>query len=194
MKKILSVVLFLTTLLCLQPAWAESQTLSLEGLSAEQIQQVQEKVNSVREEASPELSQMSKAVEVGRMLGAGLVATAKELGVAVNDFAKTDVGRGVAVVLLWKYVGSDAAGLLFGSLILISFVGLGLTLIFRGFRPSVTEEYSVVAVFGGLFVRRALVKRTVHNSEVMSDSQDTRVLSGGVLCFIGLLVGLNCIF
>lgn len=50
---------------------------------------------------------LRKWAEVGSAVGKGLVATASELGVEVNEFAKTGVGKLAIVLLIWKVMGSD---------------------------------------------------------------------------------------
>lgn len=44
-------------------------------------------------------------VDIGTSLGQGLAATARELGVAVNDFAKSPVGIIAIVLIVWNYMG-----------------------------------------------------------------------------------------
>jgi len=51
--------------------------------------------------------QLQKWAEVGSAVGKGLVATARELGVEVNEFAKTGVGKLAIVLLVWNVLGSD---------------------------------------------------------------------------------------
>lgn len=60
----------------------------------------------------------SEWIEVGERLGQGLAATARELGVAVNDFAKTPVGMVAIGLLVWNIMGSDIVhvGTAFGIL------------------------------------------------------------------------------
>lgn len=53
-------------------------------------------------------------VEIGEGIGAGLVATAERLGVAVNDFAGTPVGKLAIVLIVWSYLGSKIIGLTLG--------------------------------------------------------------------------------
>jgi hypothetical protein len=55
-------------------------------------------------------------VEIGRGIGAGLGEAARSMGVAVNEFAATPVGKMTMLVILWKFVGSDAVGIVFGLL------------------------------------------------------------------------------
>lgn len=58
--------------------------------------------------------------EIGEGIGSGLVATAEKLGIAVNDFANTPVGKLVLVLIVWNYMGSQ---------IVLIMTGLGLLFI-----------------------------------------------------------------
>lgn len=51
------------------------------------------------------VEQVSAYVSIGKELGSGLAATAKEMGVAVNDFAGTPVGKFAMVMIAWKLLG-----------------------------------------------------------------------------------------
>lgn len=48
-------------------------------------------------------------IDVGERLGSGLAATAREMGIAVNDFATTPIGKLTVIVLLWNFMGDDLA-------------------------------------------------------------------------------------
>jgi hypothetical protein len=89
------------------------------GLTAEQMKQVQEQADQLRA-ASPEaqtqatLERVQQYVEVGKGIGAGLGEAARSMGVAVNDFANTPVGRLTTFVIIWKVMGHDFLGILAG--------------------------------------------------------------------------------
>lgn len=53
-------------------------------------------------------------VEVGTALGEGLAGAAKALGTEVNEFSDTTVGKTTMFVIVWRYLGGDLVGLLFG--------------------------------------------------------------------------------
>jgi len=55
--------------------------------------------------ATPE--KLKEWAEVGSAVGKGLVATAKELGVEVNAFAQTGVGKLAIILIVWKVMGGD---------------------------------------------------------------------------------------
>lgn len=60
----------------------------------------------------------SEWIDVGEKLGKGLSATAREMGVEVNAFSQTPVGKLAVFLLVWNFFGSDLAKL--------SITGIGL--------------------------------------------------------------------
>ena len=172
----------------------ETQAVSLEGLSAEQVKQIQSQVQAARQNASPELSAVSKASEIGRMLGASLVATAREVGIAVNDFAKSDVGRIVTVVLVWKYIGHDILGVGVGLMFLLAGVPIGLCIARAAYIDQVNKEYAVATYLWGMFSRRVLVKKEVVKRDYLSESRGLQVAIGYGATALSVVIGLSCMF
>ncbi len=180
----------------LQPAMAAdtSTTLSTQGLSAEQVATIQKQIDAARREATPELSMMDKAVELGRVIGSGLVATARELGVAANDFARTDLGKTVMYILIWKYLGQDILGIAVGVPFIIAFCWFGWRLVRRASLERVTVEYTHVPVLFGLFSIKRVTKNELVKKDRLTDSEQVQQLAGYVLMAIGIVVGMNTIF
>ncbi len=58
--------------------------------------------------------EVSKWVDIGKNLGQGLAATAKELGITANELADTPVGMVAITVIIWNYMGESIIGILFG--------------------------------------------------------------------------------
>lgn len=58
--------------------------------------------------------EVSKWVDIGKNLGTGLNATAKELGLTANELAKTPLGVFVIILIAWNYMGESIVGILFG--------------------------------------------------------------------------------
>jgi hypothetical protein len=188
------VVALMFTMPGMAVAGSESSTVSLEGLSSEQVQKIKGDVDAARKNSSPELSAMDKAVSVGRMLGAGIVATAREVGVAVNDFAKSDVGRIVTAVLVWKYIGHDILGVVFGSIVLFAGVPLGLCIARSAYIKQVNKEYAVAKYLWGAFSLRVTVKNEVIKRDVLGDAASIRATVGYAVTLISFIVGMACIF
>lgn len=63
-------------------------------------------------------------VEIGEMIGKAFASTAKELGVAVNEFAETPVGKMTAGVIIWKLVGKDLIGFISGVVFFVILVSV----------------------------------------------------------------------
>lgn len=76
-------------------------------------------------------------VSIGTEIGSGLAATAKELGVAANDFANTPVGKLTAAIIVWHFIGDSAVHIVFGMLWLITLVPVWIVL-YRRISATVT--------------------------------------------------------
>lgn len=108
------------------PVFAQQQT-SAENVSQELNREIalmtdaekRELLTSVKDGTSS--GKVREWVEIGEGIGAGLVATAERLGVAVNDFAHTPVGKLAIVLIVWSYMGSQIIGLTVG----LSFLTIG---------------------------------------------------------------------
>jgi hypothetical protein len=195
MKKLLTGLL---AMLVLASAGAFAQTtVSVEGLSESQVKAIQAKVEEVKKEqraAIPELSMMDKAVELGRVIGSGLVATARELGIAANDFAKSDLGRVVMYILIWKYLGQDILGIVFGIPFMIAGVMIGLRMIRSARWETTAREYATTNVLWGLFTLKRLVKSEQTKRDTLSDTDTGQMVMGYVIFFLAVVAGLFIIF
>lgn len=58
-------------------------------------------------------------VKIGSNIGQGLAGAAKEMGVAVNDFANTPVGRMTTYLIVWHIVGGTLMHFIGGLLVWI---------------------------------------------------------------------------
>lgn len=63
---------------------------------------------------------VEKWINLGSNIGAGLAASAKELGVAASEFANTGTGKLVVWIIVWKTIGSSIAHILAGVLVLLA--------------------------------------------------------------------------
>ena len=66
-------------------------------------------------------------VKVGKMLG----GTAKELGIAANEFATSPLGIITMGLIIWNYAGSDLYGFILGTLWFIIFIPIWIMLFFK---------------------------------------------------------------
>ena len=62
---------------------------------------------------------VSQWVQLGADIGKGLAGAAKEVGVAANEFVNTPVGKWVAFLIIWHFMGSMAVHVGGGILILL---------------------------------------------------------------------------
>jgi hypothetical protein len=69
------------------------------------------------------LVQVERFARLGKDIGAGLGAAAKELGIAVNEFATTPTGKLTTALIVWHIMGGTIVHVLGGLLVWI--VGLG---------------------------------------------------------------------
>lgn len=89
---------------------------------------VQNKVKTVDE--------ATKWVNLGQSLGASVAATAKELGVAANDFVQTPVGQIASAVIIWKLIGRELVHV-FGSIV---FLIAGISIVTYLMKRALTTE------------------------------------------------------
>lgn len=71
---------------------------------------IQKEVKSV----SPD--DVQKWVNIGKNIGIGFAATAKELGIGIDELMKTDTGKIAMFLIVWHYIGETFVGYLFGGI------------------------------------------------------------------------------
>ena len=133
-------------------------------------------------------------VSIGQGLGAGIVAAAKELGVAANDFATTDLGKIVIFLLVWKLMGAQLMGTALGLALIVSSVWIGLRMVKTSEQKSEMVEYGQFSYLFGLFSIRRVIRKEVKRGERLSESQITKSVVGYLLMTIGSIVGLVVVF
>jgi len=77
------------------------------------------------------LEQVSKYAQLGQSIGAGLASTAKEMGIAVNDFANTPIGKIATIIIVFKLIGWEIIKITVGFLWFISMTTLWMYLFRR---------------------------------------------------------------
>lgn len=101
---------------------------STQGLTERQAAELATRAAELRDaNKNPEIAGISPKrvgewVDLGTNIGKGLGGAAKELGIAVNDFATTPVGMFTIAIIGWKFMGSAMMHILGAFTILI--VGL----------------------------------------------------------------------
>jgi len=71
------------------------------------------------------IKNVSEWVNLGSSIGKGLSSSAKELGVTVNEFSKTSVGKWTMFLIIFKVIGSHILHFIAGMLMLI--IGIPIT-------------------------------------------------------------------
>lgn len=95
--------------------------ISTAGLNGEQkallaLEAARMKQQTAQIEPVETAERVSKWVNIGKDLGSGLNATAKELGITANELAVTPVGMFAMILIAWNYMGESLVGVVFGFL------------------------------------------------------------------------------
>jgi hypothetical protein len=121
---------------------------------------------------------------VGKELAVGIVATAKELGVAANEFAATPLGKLTTVMLVWNYMGKDILGIIMSLTLLF----IGLPLIWYVYRMMITDNVvyeEKVGIFGRKYSQ-------IKSYRTISDEPFFFTTAGYILASIAcIIVALN---
>ena len=117
---------FLTGLflaLFLSTSFAINDTADMGGLSDAQKAEILKQIALQKDGSSGDVGRVTATAQawvgIGAQIGSGLASTAKELGIAANEFVKTPVGKWTAAILIWKLIGNAMVHILFGVFILM---------------------------------------------------------------------------
>lgn len=132
-------------------------TVDLKGLTPEQQDSIVKAANEMRG-SRPNVSAVVRGEveawgELGGKVGQAMVGAAKELGIAAAEFSKTDLGKVVTVIVIYKLIGRDIIRIITGFAVAI----LGtLACIWAMRTPVFYDEvtYKYVPTFFGMFNRR----------------------------------------
>lgn len=113
-------VVFVLALLTASAAFAQTfaQPVNLKDLTSQQLTQLQLQADQMRGQnngAPPTAANMKEWSDWGQGMGVALAATARELGVAVEDFSQTNVGRVTIAIIVWKLIGNELVHYAAGS-------------------------------------------------------------------------------
>lgn len=167
-----------------------AQSINTAGLTPEQMKQVQEQADQLRA-ASPEaqtadtLERVQRYVEVGKGIGSGLGEAARSMGVAVNDFANTPVGRLTTFVIIWKVLGSDFLGIIAGMIWFIVMTPLWVYYFRRiCLQGDVTETFDKET---GKLVKREIEALSLHDGDVAGHRAVMFIILG-MICVAGFVM------
>lgn len=107
-------LLFVLTLVTM-PAFATAATTDPSNTASVQLTselakmddaQKAQVLETIRTGSSPTAKKAQEWVDIGNGIGTGLAATADKLGIAVNRFAESPVGKMAIFLIIWNYMGS----------------------------------------------------------------------------------------
>lgn len=140
MKNILKILLFVTLL----SSNVYAETIDVNGLSEHDRAEIALQIAKKKEEQKiqqttlPKIEELDKYADVGTKIGLALKSAAKELGVAVDDFSKTGLGKITISVLVWKLLGVEIVHVL-ACLVLIL---LAITFIYFHYQIKYPKQYT----------------------------------------------------
>ena len=172
----------------------ERVSIDTSKLTAEQKEQLGKMVVQDSPKTDGELDMLEKAARFGQIIGSGIGAAARELGIAVNEFSQTTPGRVAMLILVWKYMGDAILGVMVGIPVLVFGMWIGWKMVHRGRQRNYTREYVYVPVLWGLFNRRKLAKEVYNRNSESSESDDWMQTIGYFCMIMSVVVGLNIVF
>ncbi len=126
-----------------------------EAEKAEVIKMVADKAATKEAGMIPQLAsedKVEKWVKIGSNIGQGLAGAAKEVGVAVNDFAKTPVGQMTMALIVWHMIGGQLIHVFGGILIWIVGIAIIRHMVARAYPSKITYSKEVKNIFGNYAV------------------------------------------
>lgn len=172
----------------------ERVSIDTSKLTAEQKEQLGKMVVQDSPKTDGELDMLEKAARFGQIIGSGIGAAARELGIAVNEFSQTTPGRVAMLILVWKYMGDAILGVMVGIPVLVLGMWVGWKMVHRGRQRNYTREFVYVPVLWGLFNRRKLAKEVYNRNSESSESDDWMQTIGYFCMIMSVVVGLNIVF
>lgn len=122
-------LLWILLILLCSDAYAGQYSIQVpSNLTDAQLAQIQASANNmVANNTSSSMPQsIAEWKEISEILSDSLISTAQKLGITVNEFASTGVGKLLTLVLLWNYLGQSLIHYIFGFLWLFTMVPLWL--------------------------------------------------------------------
>ena len=186
MKYVLALI---ASLLFIGPVLADETTLHTQGsltkeqestLAAQAAKMVADNASGANDVSNAK--KVKEWVDIGTEIGAGIASTARELGVAANDFVKTPVGKMTAAIIVWHFLGSSIIHIMFGMTWLLVVGSIWYSLYRRtGFKVTTTDYEAGKGPNG--------TKRVVTRvPEDLSDGQNaTFILGSLIIVAVGII-------
>lgn len=129
----------------------------------------------------------TQAAQAAEGFARAISIAARELGVTVNEFLKTDAGRLTAALIIWKVAGASIVSILYGMM----FITVGLAIARIIYKRLFTKEYQQVEYswFGGFFKGTKLVRIPKNVSELRTDGEWLAFWMMIILCMGTMAIG-----
>lgn len=92
--------------------------LKIQALKAQQTKTSAPIVDTAAKVSSVTRGEAEKWADFGKNIGAALVSTAKELGVAAVEFSKTDLGKIATFIIVYKLIGNAIVHFIAGLILM----------------------------------------------------------------------------
>jgi hypothetical protein len=130
---------------------SQTTAVNTEGLTEQQVADLAKQAADLRagqtaQDPKVAVQKVSEYVEIGKGIGAGLGEAARQLNVAVNDFAKTPVGIVTIALIVFKVAGGKIIGVSFGLLWFLITIPTWMIYFNKiGFPKKLTEEFDATS-------------------------------------------------
>ena len=191
MKKLFAIALMLFSTLSFAFAGNTSDAVNGAGFGklseaekAEVIKMVADKAATKETGMIPQLAnedRVEKWVKIGSNIGQGLAGAAKEVGVAVNDFAKTPVGQMTMVLIVWHMIGAQLIHVFGGILIWVVGITIIRHMVGRAYPSKITYSKEVKNIFGNYAVE------SVDPIAIQDDNAAGWLFAYGIVLVAGLI-------
>jgi hypothetical protein len=150
-----------------------------ETQKAEIIKQIADKSATVS--TAPSEEKVEKWVKIGTQVGQGLAGAAKEVGIAVNDFAKTPVGQLTMMLIVWHMVGGVIVHIFGGILIMV----VGLWFVYFMFKRAYPDKIVYSKEHKNIFGNFAIEQ--VQRTPVQDDNAAGWLFAAAIVILAGLI-------
>lgn len=163
----LFVIPFLATVAVSQYAYADQLEVSSKLSDEQKAQLALTAAQLAHEHDTSSATAVKQWVDIGTAIGSGLASSAKELGIAANEFANTPVGKFTIVIIAWHFMGSEVVHIGFGLLWLITLLPVWVYLYRRTWFTTKIETFETGKGPDG---KTKVVTKTVNSDRDVSDS------------------------
>lgn len=146
--------------LSMAAAFASAQTIDTSKLTKEQVAQLQAQaaeMQSAPAQTAVLVRQEAEAwADLGGKVGMAMVSAAKEVGMAANEFASTELGTVVTAIVVYKIIGTELMSLFGGLVILLVGIPLSVWVLMKKSTWAYEIDYEYQKYLGGFWNRRVI--------------------------------------